>query len=149
MAQSHLSALRRRNLVRRDEKSAEASDRQNSARPSESSAKVLSRFRVLPRAIHFCGMRSVVTLGGDASETSRVIPQITLELIMAEKKHGPLYPSKVLYPAKLPSPARRKRIEKAVAEVVAKTKPRSLCWCGKFCALHRKLIGLRRRGIDS
>lgn len=36
-----------------DEKSAEASDRQNNARPSESYAKVLSRFRVLPRANSF------------------------------------------------------------------------------------------------
>lgn len=61
---------------------------------------------------------------------------------MPEQKHGPVYPEKVLYPLSGPSPAKRKRIERAVTEVVRKMRPRSLCWCGKFCALHRKLQGL-------
>jgi hypothetical protein len=56
-------------------------------------------------------------------------------------KHGPLYPREILYPVKLPR--RHKAISRAVSEVVARTKPRSLCVCGEFCATHRKLVAER------
>lgn len=42
-------------------------------------------------------------------------------------KHGPLYPERVLYPVRLPR--RHKAISKAVDKVVARMKPRSLCYC--------------------
>jgi hypothetical protein len=62
---------------------------------------------------------------------------------MREKKHGPLYPAKVLFPVTLPSPAKRRRIERAVTEVVSRMRPQGLCWCGKFCATDRKLRSVR------
>jgi hypothetical protein len=57
-------------------------------------------------------------------------------------KHGPLYPKQVLYPVTLPPPARRRAIERAVDAVVSRKKPQSLCYCGKFCATHRKLLAM-------
>src|SRR5688572_24146714 len=60
-------------------------------------------------------------------------------------RHGPLYPERVLYPVRLPLPARRRAIERAVDAVVARMKPRSLCYCGKFCATHRKLLAMRQQ----
>lgn len=62
---------------------------------------------------------------------------------MAEKKHGPMFPREVLYPVRRPAAA--KRIDRAVAKVVSKMRPISLCWCGKFCATHRKLAALQRQ----
>lgn len=58
-------------------------------------------------------------------------------------KHGPIYPERVLYPVTLPR--KHKAISRAVDEVVRKMKPSSLCYCGEFCALHRKLAAMKQR----
>lgn len=58
-------------------------------------------------------------------------------------RHGALYPDRILYPVNPPPKARREAIERAVDEVVSRMKPRGLCYCGKFCATHRKLVALR------
>lgn len=62
-------------------------------------------------------------------------------------RHGPMFPERVLYPVKLPR--RHKAISKAVEAVVSRTKPRSLCYCGKFCATHRKLVAIRDASTQS
>jgi hypothetical protein len=54
-------------------------------------------------------------------------------------KHAPLYPKQVLYPVTLPAPATRAAIERAISAVVERMRPRSLCQCGEFCALDKKL----------
>jgi hypothetical protein len=61
-------------------------------------------------------------------------------------KHGALKQVKVLYPLTLPSKARRKAIERAVRSVVSRMSPQSRCYCGQYCATHRKLIALEKRG---
>ena len=58
-------------------------------------------------------------------------------------KHGPMYPNRVLYPVR-PAP-NAVAIERAIAVIVERMKPRSLCVCGKFCATHRKLVADRDR----
>ena len=54
-------------------------------------------------------------------------------------KHGSVYPKRALYPVGRIPAARKRAIERAVSEAVKKTKPRSLCICGEFCAMHHKL----------
>lgn len=60
-------------------------------------------------------------------------------------KHGPLYPERVLYPVRLPK--HHERISRAVEKVLSKMKAGSLCYCGKFCATHRKLAAMKQANI--
>lgn len=59
-----------------------------------------------------------------------------------QMKHGPLYPERVLYPVTLPK--QHERISRAVGKVVSKMKAGSLCYCGQFCATHRRLAAMKQ-----